>query len=153
MFYRLLVSTTLNHCAPEHRLPAAAALHWEPLLPHRQTDAGGHVAMEMALETSEASNTARKLQLSANCWTASSAGRGVDGGGGELVKQARYIAKKFTTSVGQLIEPLSRGLNSMIFFCKYFIGCLAGNLAEICVPGTGTGQGICIYAVAALKWA
>lgn len=99
--------------------------------------------MEMALETSEASNTARKLQLSANCWTASSAGRGVDGGGGELVKQARYIAKKFTTSVGQLIEPLSRGLNSMMFFfCKYFIGCMAGNLAEICVPGTGTGQGI-----------
>lgn len=75
------------------------------------------------------------------------------GGCGELVKQARYIAKKFTTSVGQLIEPLSRGLNSMIFFCKYFIGCMAGNLAEICVPGTGTGQGICMYAVAALKWA
>lgn len=36
--------------------------------------------MEMALETSEASNTARKLQLSANCWTASREGRGGEGG-------------------------------------------------------------------------
>lgn len=33
--------------------------------------------MEMALATSEASNTARKLQLSANCWTADCGGGGV----------------------------------------------------------------------------
>lgn len=39
---------------------------------------------------------------------------------GEIIKQGRCIAKKFTTSVGQLIEPLF-GLNSMI--SKYFIGC------------------------------
>lgn len=31
--------------------------------------------MEMALATSEASNTARKLQLSANCWPAGRVGR------------------------------------------------------------------------------
>lgn len=79
--------------------------------------------MEMVLATSEASNTARKLQLSANCWPAGRAGNRREGGRErewEILKQGRCIAKKFTTSVGQLIEPLF-GRNSMI--SKYFIGC------------------------------
>lgn len=77
--------------------------------------------MEMVLATSEASNTARKLQLSANCWPAGRAGNERERErGGEILKQGRCCTKKFTTSVGQLIEPLF-GLNSMI--SKYFIGC------------------------------
>lgn len=49
--------------------------------------------MEMALATSGASNTARKLQLSANCWPARRAGykRGRER---EILKQNRCIAKK-----------------------------------------------------------
>lgn len=76
--------------------------------------------MEMVLATSEASNTARKLQLSANCWPAGRAENERERRGGEILKQGRCCARKFTTSVGQLIEPLF-GRNSMI--SKYFIGC------------------------------
>lgn len=75
--------------------------------------------MEMVLATSEASNTARKLQLSANCWPAGRAENEREKEG-KILKQGRCIAKKFTTSVGQLIEPLF-GRNSMI--SKYFIAC------------------------------